>query len=81
MDTFLPYRSHYAFLGDCLDAYVAGACLHLLGMENVDSEPSRKQMFFEILSPEEKYGFLHQIAKEILDKYINLDEGNKNKIK
>lgn len=68
-------RAHYAFLMDCLDAFTAGACLHLLDMENLDSEPNRKQEIFETQSAEDKIKFIRQIAKDILDRYVNLSDG------
>lgn len=37
------YRAHYAFLMDCLDGFVTGACRHLLEMADLDAPPSRKQ--------------------------------------
>lgn len=60
---------------DCLDGFVTGACLHLLEMDDLDAPPSRKQELFDILPPEEKCNFIKQIAKDILDKYINLNLG------
>lgn len=60
---------------DCLDGFVTGACLHLLEMDDLDAPPSRKQELFDILPPEEKCKLIKQIAKDILDKYINLNLG------
>ncbi|XP_056015210.1 uncharacterized protein LOC125675873 [Ostrea edulis] len=59
---------------DCLDAFTAGACLHLLDMENLDSEPNRKQEIFETQSAEDNIKFIRQIAKDILDRYVNLSD-------
>ncbi|XP_061185837.1 uncharacterized protein LOC133193939 [Saccostrea echinata] len=58
---------------DCLDALITGACLHLLEKDNLDSKPNRKQELFEAQSTDDKYKFLRQIAKDILDRYVNLN--------
>ncbi|XP_033734347.1 LOW QUALITY PROTEIN: uncharacterized protein LOC117323316 [Pecten maximus] len=66
------YRAHAAFLNDCLDAFIVGACMHHLGIEDVGAEPKRKKVLFEALPSVDKRKFLEDIASEIQHKYINL---------
>lgn len=60
------------YLMDLLVGFDTGACLHLLEMDDLEAQPSRKQEVFDILPPE-KYKFIKQIAKDILEKCINLN--------
>ncbi|XP_069105154.1 uncharacterized protein [Argopecten irradians] len=69
------YRAHAAFLNDCLDAFIVGACMHHLGIDDVGAEPKRKQVLFEAVSSDDKRKFLEDIASEIQHKYINLENG------
>lgn len=68
-----PIRISYGLPG----WFVTGACLHLLEMDDLDAPPSRKQELFDILPPDMKCNFIKQIAKDILDKYINLNLSEK----
>jgi len=63
-------------MDDCLDAYLVEACMHLLDLDEIDAEPTRKQPLFDILPDEEQYKFISKIAKDILDKYIKIIDGN-----
>ncbi|KAK3098281.1 hypothetical protein FSP39_017934 [Pinctada imbricata] len=64
------YRSHYAFVEDCLDAFIVGAYMHLSGTQNLQTESPLQQTMFNFLSDEQKYTFIHKLAKDILDKYV-----------
>lgn len=64
-------KAHSAFIDDCFDAFIVGACIHHLGMEDIGSEPKSKQVLFEAFSSEDKV----HIASEIQRKYINLENG------
>lgn len=66
-------RAHSAFIDDCLDAFIVGACIHHLGMEDIGSEPKSNQVLFEAVSSEDKVQFIANIASEIQRKYINLE--------
>lgn len=66
-------RAHSAFIDDCLDAFIVGACIHHLGMEDIGSEPKSNQVLFEAVSSEYKVQFIANIASEIQRKYINLE--------
>ncbi|XP_056006637.1 uncharacterized protein LOC125680237 [Ostrea edulis] len=67
------YRAHSAFIDDCLDAFIVGACMHHLKMESIECEPQSKQILFEAISSEDKMQFIANIASEIQKKYINLE--------
>lgn len=67
-------------MDDCLDSYIVGACMHLLGLPEINAEPLRKQPLFDILPEEERYKFISKIAKDILEKYIKITDGNSTKI-
>lgn len=69
------HRAHSAFIDDCLDAFIVGACIHHLGMEDIGSEPKSNQVLFEAVSSEDKVQFIANIASEIQRKYINLENG------
>lgn len=62
-------------MDDCLDSYIVAACMHLLELSDVDAEPIRKQQLFDILPQEEHYQFISNIAKDILEKYIKITDG------
>lgn len=48
--------------------------MHLLGLDEIDSESTRKQPFFAALGTDQKLEFIHGVAKEILDKYIKFND-------
>lgn len=60
---------------DALDAYLVGACQHLLQIEDLESESNRKQPLFDILPSEQKYEFIYAVAKDILDRYVMIADG------
>lgn len=68
-------KAHSAFIDDCFDAFIVGACIHHLGMEDIGSEPKSNQVLFEAVSSEDKVQFIANIASEIQRKYINLENG------
>jgi hypothetical protein len=72
---YLYFRAHSAFIDDCLDAFIVGACMHHLEMESIESEPQCRQDLFEAISSADKMQFLEHIASEIQKKYINLENG------
>ena len=65
------FRAHYSFVEDCLDAYIVGACIHMLGMEDMDSDPPR----IPLLCKEDFYTYIHDTAKNILDRYVKINDG------
>ncbi|KAK3103394.1 hypothetical protein FSP39_018914 [Pinctada imbricata] len=75
-DVIKSYRSHFAFIEDYLDAMVTGACLHLLGLESLDSQPTSRQELFEAIPDSDKLKYIKDIARDILDKYINISQGS-----
>jgi len=62
-------------MDDCLDAYIVAACMHLMSLKDMDADSNRKQPLFEILPEEEHYKFIYSIAKDILEKYIKINDG------
>ena len=48
-----------------------GACMHMLGMENMDSDPPRKPM----LSEGDFFEYIHDTARNILDRYVKISDG------
>lgn len=61
---------------DCLDSYIVGACMHHLDLPDIDAIPSRYQPLFDILPEEQQLNYIAKIAKDILDKYIKITDGN-----
>lgn len=76
MYVLIYLRAHYSFMDDCLDGYIVAACMHLLNLSDSNGEPRRKQPLFDVLPDEEKYRYISKIAREILEKYIKITEGN-----
>lgn len=63
---------------DCLDSYIVGVCMHLLDLPDIDAilVPSTYQPLFNILPEEQQLNYIAKIAKDILDKYIKITDGN-----
>lgn len=61
-------------MDDCLDSYIVGACMHLLKLQDIDADSTRKQPLFDVLPDEEKYNFIYLIARDILEKYIKITD-------
>lgn len=62
-------------MDDTLDAYVVAACMHLINLPELDSDSTRTQEQFETVDNNDRYQFLYNIGKEILDKYIKQTDG------
>ncbi|XP_033745062.1 uncharacterized protein LOC117330719 [Pecten maximus] len=60
-------------MDDVLDSYIVAACMHLLGQSEMEAEPNRKQPLFAIVDDHTRYKFLYQISKDILYKYIKVE--------
>lgn len=43
-------------------------------LAEIDSESTRKQTFFAVLGKDERLELFHNVAKGILDKYIEFDD-------
>lgn len=61
---------------DCLDSYIVGACMHLLDLPDIDAIPSIYQPLFDILPEEQQLNYIAKFAKDILDIYIKITDGN-----
>lgn len=69
-------RSHFAFVEDCLDAHLVAAALKYLEIKDVEEASKFRQPLFEALPYEEQRQFIYSIARGILDRYIQLSDGN-----
>lgn len=70
------FYSEPIFMEDCLDSYIVGACMHLLDLPDIEAIPSSYQPLFDILPEEQQLNYIAKIAKDILDKYIKITDGN-----
>lgn len=69
------YRSHFAFVEDCLDAHLVAAALKYMEIKDVEESSKFRQPLFEALPNEEQRQFIYSIARGILDRYIKLSDG------
>lgn len=61
---------------DCLDAYIVGAAMDVMGLETLNGKPSNFPChLLNFHSDEERYTALNQLAQKIIKKHINLDRG------
>lgn len=72
------FRSHFAFVEDCLDAYILAATVEVMGLGNVDEIPTKVKPppLLATSTKEEQYEWLVSVAKRVMDKHIKLDNGN-----
>lgn len=72
---YIYCRSHYAWMDDCLDSFILGAYMDLMGIKDLQDEPVNHQPLFHLLSDQDKYTYIHGVAKDILDKYVKIADG------
>lgn len=66
------------FVQDCLDAFILGACMDLLGIDNLDARPSRTKLpeFINLRPQQEQYEWIHDLSQQLLDVYVKVRNGN-----
>lgn len=72
------FRSHMTFVQDCLDAFILGACMDLLGIDNLDARPSRTKLpeFINLRPQQEQYEWIHDLSQQLLDVYVKVRNDN-----
>lgn len=63
-------RAHYAFVMDCLDAYILGATMEVMQLEHFDDLPIKWRPPPLLMTAEksDQYQWLLKLGQEILDK-------------
>lgn len=46
-----------------------------MGIKDLQDEPVNHQPLFHLLSDQDKYTYIHGVAKDILDKYVKIADG------
>lgn len=74
---FYICRQHFAFVEDCLDAFILAAAMNVMGITELDEQPKefKPSQFLEIASHDEQYDWLSSLAQEILDRHVTQDKG------
>ncbi|XP_062599089.1 uncharacterized protein LOC134260557 [Saccostrea cucullata] len=69
------FRAHYAFVMDCLDAYILGAVFEVMQLENFDGMPIKWRPPPLLMTAEksDQYQWLTELAQEILEKHVKLN--------
>ena len=62
---------------DCLDAYILGAAMEVMDLNNVDEMPKKFKPppLLHASTTEEQYEWLSSLGKEILEKHVKLTKG------
>ena len=75
---FMPcFRSHHAFVDDCLDGYIVAACMELMNIESPNDAPVtwKPSPLLVHQSKELQYEWLKKLGNEILNQFIKIDKG------
>lgn len=69
--------SIFAFVEDCLDAFILAAAMNVMGLTELDEQPKefKPSQFLEIASNDEQYAWLPSLAQYILDRHVTQDKG------
>ncbi|XP_062573983.1 uncharacterized protein LOC134235829 [Saccostrea cucullata] len=70
------FRQHFAFVEDCLDAFILAAAMDIMGMNELDDQPKefRPPPLIQTASCDEQYSWLSSLAQEILERHVKLDK-------
>ena len=71
------FRSHHAFVDDCLDGYIVAACMELMNIESPNDAPVtwKPSPLLVHQSKELQYEWLKKLGNEILNQFIKIDKG------
>lgn len=61
-------------MDDCCDSFILGAYIDLMGIKDLEDKPVNHQTL-HLLSDQDKYTYIHGVAKDILDKYVKMADG------
>ncbi|XP_062577634.1 uncharacterized protein LOC134239465 [Saccostrea cucullata] len=69
------FRAHFAFVEDALDAFILGAAMDVMGLENINGSPQQfNPNTLSLFSAEDQFSWLKKLAEAIIDKHINLQD-------
>ncbi|XP_065925165.1 uncharacterized protein [Magallana gigas] len=67
------YRAHYAFVEDALDAFILGATMDVMGLNDLNGSPQQwNPNILSMYSNEEQLSWLRNLAEAVINKHINL---------
>ena len=70
---FFTYRAHYAFVKDALDAFILGATLDVMELEDPSGSPQQwNPTILYIYSEEGQLSWLLSLVETIINKHINM---------
>ena len=70
---FFTYRAHYAFVKDALDAFILGATLDVMELDDLSGSPQQwNPTILYIYSEEWQLSWLLSLAETIINKHINM---------
>lgn len=67
------HRAHYAFVEDALDAFILGATMDVMGLNDLNGSPQQwNPNILSMYSNEEQLSWLRNLAEAVINKHINL---------
>jgi hypothetical protein len=72
-DCRFNFRPHFAFVEDALDAFILGAAMDVMGLEDINGSPQQLNPNTLVMcGVDHQLLWLQKLAKTIIDKHINL---------
>ncbi|XP_062572276.1 uncharacterized protein LOC134234243 [Saccostrea cucullata] len=69
------FRAHFAFVEDALDAFILGAAMDVMGLEDINGSPQQfNPNTLSLFSAEDQFSWFKKLAEAIIDKHINLQD-------
>ncbi|XP_052684053.1 uncharacterized protein LOC128164304 isoform X4 [Crassostrea angulata] len=67
------YRAHYAFVEDALDAFILGATMDVMGLNDLNGSPQQwNPSILSLYSNKKQLSWLRNLAETVINKHINL---------
>nr|XP_034309038.1 uncharacterized protein LOC105329354 isoform X3 [Crassostrea gigas] len=67
------YRAHYAFVEDALDAFILGATMDVMGLNDLNGSPQQwNPSILSMYSNKKQLSWLRNLAETVINKHINL---------
>ncbi|XP_065929735.1 uncharacterized protein [Magallana gigas] len=67
------YRAHYAFVEDALDAFILGATMDVMGLNDLNGSPQQwNPSILPMYSNKKQLSWLRNLAETVINKHINL---------
>lgn len=67
------HRAHYAFVEDALDAFILGATMDVMGLNDLNGSPQQwNPSILSMYSNKKQLSWLRNLAEAVINKHINL---------